>query len=168
MNKLTIPALLLGIVMIAGIFAFMPVEQASTTHTVMQETSTNYVTVDSTGAAVGSDDAFLITCAATSDACIILEVYLDNDTGNDLNPGAALFDIDGATGEAAFEIVADTGGNMTTDVVIPLSGLSNITLPPSGTIKIAMNGDGTDSAYSLKVLVEAEANTTVTVARVAT
>ena len=28
--------------------------------------------------------------------------------------------------------------------------------------------DGTDSAYSLKVLVEAEANTTVTVARVAT
>ena len=32
MNKLTIPALLLGVVMIAGVFAFMPVQEASTVH----------------------------------------------------------------------------------------------------------------------------------------
>ena len=33
MNKLTIPAILVATVMVAGIFAFMPVEQASTIHT---------------------------------------------------------------------------------------------------------------------------------------
>ena len=32
MNKLTIPAILVATVMVAGIFAFMPVEQASTVH----------------------------------------------------------------------------------------------------------------------------------------
>jgi len=33
MNKLTIPTILAATVMIAGIFAFMPIEQASTVHT---------------------------------------------------------------------------------------------------------------------------------------
>ena len=32
MNKLAIPAILVSIVMIAGIFAFMPVQQATTVH----------------------------------------------------------------------------------------------------------------------------------------
>ena len=32
MNKIAIPALLLGVVMIAGAFAFMPVQEASTVH----------------------------------------------------------------------------------------------------------------------------------------
>ena len=35
MNKLTIPAILAATVMVAGIFAFMPVEQASTVHTTL-------------------------------------------------------------------------------------------------------------------------------------
>jgi len=166
MNKITIPALLLGVVMIAGAFAFMPVQEASTVHATLQETSTNYVTVDSTGTPVGNDDAFLITCPAASDACRILEVYLDNDTGNNLDPGLAEVNIGGA--EAAFTIAADTGANMVTDVVIALTGVSNITLPPGGTLKIAMNGDGADNAYELKVIAETEANTTITVVRVIT
>jgi len=33
MNKITIPAILVATVMVAGAFAFMPVEQASTVHT---------------------------------------------------------------------------------------------------------------------------------------
>jgi len=33
MNKIAIPTLLLGVVMIAGAFAFMPVQEASTVHT---------------------------------------------------------------------------------------------------------------------------------------
>jgi len=32
MNKLMIPAILVATVMVAGIFAFMPVQQASTVH----------------------------------------------------------------------------------------------------------------------------------------
>ena len=36
MNKLTMPAILVATVMVAGVFAFMPVEQASTVHTTIQ------------------------------------------------------------------------------------------------------------------------------------
>jgi len=32
MNKLAIPAILVAVIMVAGIFAFSPVEQASTVH----------------------------------------------------------------------------------------------------------------------------------------
>ena len=37
MNKLTIPSILAATVLIAGIFAFMPVEKASTVHTDLEE-----------------------------------------------------------------------------------------------------------------------------------
>ncbi len=37
MNKLTIPSILAATVLIAGIFAFMPVEKASTVHTGLEE-----------------------------------------------------------------------------------------------------------------------------------
>ena len=36
MNRITIPAILVATVMVAGMFAFMPVEQASTVHTTVQ------------------------------------------------------------------------------------------------------------------------------------
>jgi len=36
MNKLVIPAILVSITLVAGIFAFMPVEKASTVHTTIQ------------------------------------------------------------------------------------------------------------------------------------
>jgi len=38
MNKLAIPAILAIIVIIAGIFAFSPVEKAATVHTTIQNT----------------------------------------------------------------------------------------------------------------------------------
>jgi len=52
MNKLTIPAILVATVMVAGIFAFMPVEQASTVHTTIQGTQLKAFTIaDATGPA---------------------------------------------------------------------------------------------------------------------
>jgi len=53
MNKLTIPAILVATVMVAGIFAFMPVQQASTVHTTIQGTQLEIRQVT----AVGVDDA---------------------------------------------------------------------------------------------------------------
>ena len=38
MNKLVVPAILVSITLVAGIFAFMPVEKASTVHTTIQGT----------------------------------------------------------------------------------------------------------------------------------
>jgi len=47
MNKLTIPAILVATVMVAGIFAFIPVEQASTVHETIQGTQNQLVRVAS-------------------------------------------------------------------------------------------------------------------------
>jgi hypothetical protein len=68
MNKITIPALLLGVVMIAGAFAFMPVQEASTVHT----GATTTLAADAITAAKIADDAIiaanLATGALTADA----------------------------------------------------------------------------------------------------
>jgi len=50
MNKLTIPAILAATVLVAGIFAFMPVEQASTVHDTIIGENTQIISVDSTAA----------------------------------------------------------------------------------------------------------------------
>ena len=77
MNKLTIPSLLLGVVMIAGAFAFMPVQEASTVHTtgIIQGTSsvTEAVTTDNSDT---GDITF--TCGSLS-ACVVEELYLTID-----------------------------------------------------------------------------------------
>ena len=52
MNKIVIPAILAAIVMIAGIFTFMPIEQATTVHTTIQATSAQTDTVVITSAAI--------------------------------------------------------------------------------------------------------------------
>jgi len=55
MNKLVIPSLLLGVVMIAGAFAFMPVQEASTVH--LSGTTTTTLADDGLTAAKLKEDA---------------------------------------------------------------------------------------------------------------
>ena len=75
MNKLTIPALLLGVVMIAGAFAFMPVQEASTVHTtgITQGTTSTTTTV-----AFATAGNLVFNCGADS-GCVIQEIYLTSD-----------------------------------------------------------------------------------------
>jgi hypothetical protein len=61
MNKITIPALLLGVVMIAGAFAFMPVQEASTVHT----GATTTLAADAITAAKIADNAIIAANIAT-------------------------------------------------------------------------------------------------------
>ena len=63
MNKLTIPAILVATVMVAGIFAFMPVQQASTVHDTIIDENTQIISVDSTAAdfAYTDDDELRIS-----------------------------------------------------------------------------------------------------------
>ena len=56
MNKLTIPALLLGVVMVAGAFAFMPVQEASTVHTSTGVETITAEVVIATGTTTGDFD----------------------------------------------------------------------------------------------------------------
>jgi len=64
-NKLTIPTILVATVMIAGIFAFMPVDEAKAVHTTIQGTQFTLVDVLSlanlsTGFTCDSDTDFLV------------------------------------------------------------------------------------------------------------
>lgn len=166
MIKFYIPILLSVTIVIAGVFAFVPVEQASTVHTTILEGSMNLVQVSAT--ATNDDDDFLITCPATSDACLIKEIYLDDDTGGQtIDPGAATVDIDGTAGaEAAFTIAADTGVATTGDLVVVLSGVANLALGPGAELRIEMTSSGGGSDYTLTVIAEVEGNEVITVARI--
>ena len=78
MNKLTIPALLLGVVMVAGAFAFMPVQEASTVHTTGTAQGSSSVARTMT---ITAGDDITLTCGSLS-ACVIEEIYVtDNNSG---------------------------------------------------------------------------------------
>ena len=81
MNKLTIPVILSVTVLIAGVFAFMPVEQASTVHASENNplgvvtTLSLEKTLDGEGAGEGDD----VTWTLTADTdLVVLGIYHDN------------------------------------------------------------------------------------------
>ena len=69
MNKITIPALLLGVVMIAGAFAFMPVQEASTVHTGATTTLANDA-ITAAKIATGGIDASALGAGAINVASV--------------------------------------------------------------------------------------------------
>ena len=71
MSKYATPTILTSIVLLAGMFAFMPVEQASTVHTTIQGTQATLAvdTFDATAVEIDDNDEFEIT--STADFCLI-------------------------------------------------------------------------------------------------
>ena len=72
MKKIVIPAILAGIVLVAGIFALMPVEKATTVHTTIQTTTGTEVTkvkdgvsLDPADGATASTTVFATTADTT-------------------------------------------------------------------------------------------------------
>ena len=134
MNKLAIPAILTATIMVAGIFAFMPVEQASTVHTTAIGTIVDVVDTD---ASWDATDNLGVTCTGAFE---VLQIELD------LTEGAGLFDatdninfnIDGdgiGTGVATTILVADIfGGNAVADdfAVIDLAAINGPTASSAG------------------------------------
>jgi len=166
MNKITIPVILLGVIMIAGAIAFMPVEQATLTHLEIQERGTQFITVTAT--ATTNNDDFIITCPATSDGCQIVEVYLDDDAINiTIDPGDVRLDLDGTGAEAAFITAADSGVATVGEAPTRLANLAGTTLIAGSTLRIEMTPSAATSAYTLTVIAESEALNDVTVARIA-
>jgi len=71
MNKFAIPAILVATVMVAGIFAFSPIEEASTVHTTLQAQIGETFRVSSGGQDVGvagGESTFTLNC---TNACIV-------------------------------------------------------------------------------------------------
>ena len=111
MNKLTIPTILVATVMVAGVFAFMPVEQASTVHTsgttTLAQANIDSINAASSGVVVttvigdGADDLYDGTITYDFDAGIdtarIVQLYFCDfaeggaDAGDDIDIEATVF-----------------------------------------------------------------------------
>ena len=74
MNKLTIPTILVATVMVAGIFAFIPVEQASTVHTTAAGSSTDLLALTTTPLNAAATDTN--TWTINSPFCVISISYI--------------------------------------------------------------------------------------------
>jgi len=175
MNKLTIPAILVATVMVAGIFAFMPVQQASTVHT------TSTMTVSSATIALVADEmleireisvtnvdydgaqAITITGAAATDEFTLLALIVDIGTAGGIT----------ANDQITFDVLTVDGaiGALTTatDVTITTSGAEiisevDITTPTGNVIAIAMTAgttfpaDGETLDITAKILIRNSAS----------
>ena len=106
MNKLAIPAILAATVLVAGIFAFMPVEQASTVHA-----GATGILGETTELRLVFEDELLMTAACDNDLIRIdanapFRILSIQAANGDLDPGTVGFDevlVDGATLAIGFE-----------------------------------------------------------------
>lgn len=166
MIKYTIPSVLIAITLVAGIFAFMPIEQATTVHTTIQQSTTHIV--DSIQGATATDDEFRVTCPVTSDGCIINEAYIINQSGNgDTDINSIQLEIPTTTD---FQLAAE-GDNtvLADDAIQAVQGVSGLAIGASDVICFDMTGTITDAdnTYSLKVIATVEGDLSdITIIRV--
>ena len=146
MNKLTIPAILVATVMVAGIFAFMPVEKASTVHTTITASTADIIQVVGTCSAadVSADCDLTVDIAATT-PFTILGVRLaagGTFTGNeDIGTGALVVNGDTTTIDPADDLTD------TQDVVTPGGDFASVAVG-AGTITADLThviGTGADT-----------------------
>jgi len=165
MNKIVIPALLVATVMVAGAFAFLPVEQASTIHTttgagLIGETET-FTIPDG-----GSTDTHLLTLTF-SDASIVHGLRINvptDDTTDD-------YDISAVTANTltVFEdgLFSDPGANTDIDIdwIIDTT-FQPITVAAGNTIVITLEEDdttdGADQTATIDVVYSSVSGATVT------
>jgi hypothetical protein len=135
--------------MIAGAFAFVPVEQASTVHTssgnsAIQEAVTTLTTA--------TDQDILVTCPATSSGCHILEVYVNSTVAT-----VVFATIDAVINGVAITTLIDnadlTVGAAATALLPEVGGLS---IGPGDTLEFITTDGGTgDTArYTLRIIAE--------------
>ena len=105
-NKIIIPTALVGVILIAGVFALMPVQQASTVHGTIGSLQT--LTKSDTDFDVGENLDFTCTAAFEVVSMIIdVNAALDN-AGDNID---LIVDPDGAGGDALITLDADIENN---------------------------------------------------------
>lgn len=168
MIKYTIPIILTLTVLVAGVFAFVPVEEASTVHTTIIAAQTQLV--EESVVATTAQDDFTITCNSANSACIIREIYLDDDSGSTVDVQDITLTVTTGSGDdeslvvAADNLNAATGGGATDTVA--LSGIGNIAIGSGDVLKLEMLIGNSDITYGIIVIAEVEGSQGITVARV--
>ena len=168
MKKLVIPAILAATVLVAGAFAFMPVEKASTVHTTILAGTSQIVTLAPATAlitpAAGGDATDRTSCTKTSTTPFrVLGITLTTVTDANTNLDLAAF----ADGEVSTNLQDDPGTDITTVtavgtaddnfayfgvntlVSLPLVGTTNVAFGP---LADATAGDAVDTVQVTFIL----------------
>jgi len=155
MNKIAIPVILAATVMVAGIFAFMPVEQATTVHTTILA-STERLIVEVEGlapVAFAAADANACLGPATGTGVMDLAIFVTDNIGT---PIAGL-----VVGDFSFAFVSeDGGGAVTADIAFADEGGGLYTIGFDGDADLG--ADGVDFAYAVTVDVDDADNSATT------
>jgi len=106
MNKLAIPAILVATVMVAGIFAFMPVEQASTVHDTIRSTQLEIRQVTAVGVDAAIDNNVLTITADDQPFQLLGVRFIPGTTGTPV----------ANTDQFEFDIIEVDGATMTTSL----------------------------------------------------
>ena len=154
MNQVVVPTLLSLTIVVAGIFAFIPVQEAATVHTVVMANTMRMDQLILSGSTSGAD--LVITCPSTSDGCRILELYIgDAAGGGTIILGALTANIDGN------DYIVQSSLNRTVDAAREaIAGVSGSTFGPSDTLTVA--NSGTSTTYDAVIFIEVEGNTIAT------
>ena len=118
MNKIAIPALLLGVVMIAGAFAFMPVQEASTVHTTILAGSMEPFAATTAAVATASGGQLTATFTCTSgQTCVIYDAVVTVT----VNPAATvdIFFIESVTVNGVKVTGADLASPTNDEFIVP-------------------------------------------------
>ena len=163
MNKLTIPTILVATVMVAGMFAFIPVEQASTVHTSGTITSVNDLQSETIASAADVDNGETFATLSCDGPFVVLAINIDGD-GDFLTTAPdevdVFFDPDGAGGAnwdnvpviADFVAVERTATNFDDEMLAggSLAGLTDGEV----TLVFSEDNDDSDESFRTQFLVE--------------
>jgi len=151
-----IPIILVITVVVAGFFAFVPIDNASSVHTTIMANTQRIDELVLTAGAAGDD--LRITCPTTSDGCRILEIYFrefDGD-GDTIILGA----LTGTINEiAAVGIQADLATTVS-ETMEAIAGVSGVTFGGSDILRIAITG--LSDTYNAVIFIQVEGNTVAT------
>jgi len=145
MNKLLIPTMLVATVLVAGIFALVPIEQASTVHTTIQGTQLEFKS-DTSAASKGAGVDYTLTCDR---GCILEAIYIDDDDAVDTQDNVFttititnIIGVETSTIDFADEILDPGNSNnpvaLTDELELPML------LPAGSTLTITNTGTSTD------------------------
>ena len=144
MNKFAIPAILATIVMVAGMFAFLPVEQASTVHagaTGVQGTQISEVADQVATVCSANLNTNTLVATSTTDFLVMYQITAATAAADPtIGDGTNTLAITMANGESITGTLAYPGGTIVTfsdpDVTSPADGCATVITETGGTSSV--------------------------------
>jgi len=156
-----IPIILAVTVVLAGFFAFVPIDNASSVHTTIMANTQRIDEIAVPFVGVGLD--LVITCPTTSDGCRILEIYFqetDNvPTGDDIDLGA----VNAVINSARTSVILADLNTQVNQTMQAIAGVSGVTFGGADILTIVVvDANSESAAYNATIFIQTEGNTAAT------